>query len=59
MSGTFYNAGGDLKVTGNGTNDVIGAQYISYTLTLGGNGMFQVNWSPDTTPGSRDILLVE
>lgn len=59
MSGTFYVAGGDLKVTGNGTNDVIGAQYISYTLTLGGNGVFKVDWSPDTTPGSRDILLVE
>lgn len=59
MSGTFYCAGGDLKVTGNGTNDVIGAQYISYTLTLGGNGLFKVDWSPDTTPGSRDILLVE
>jgi hypothetical protein len=38
---------------------VIGAQYISYTLTLGGNGSFNVNWSPENTPGTRDILLVE
>jgi Flp pilus assembly protein TadG len=59
MSGTFYAASADLSVQGNGTNNVIGSQYISYTLTLGGNGAFNVNWSPDTTPGTRDILLVE
>jgi hypothetical protein len=32
-TGTFYVAGGTLNVTGNGTNDVIGSQYISRTLS--------------------------
>ncbi|HJZ59073.1 MAG TPA: pilus assembly protein TadG-related protein [Gemmataceae bacterium] len=59
MSGTFYCAGANLKVTGNGTTDVIGSQYISYDLTVGGNGTFRVDWTPDLTPGTRDILLVE
>lgn len=59
MSGTFYAASADLSVQGNGANNVIGAQYISYTLTLGGNGAFNVNWTPDVTPGTRDIMLVE
>lgn len=59
LSGTLYAAGATLTVTGNGTTDVIGAQYISYNLVLGGNGSFSVSWKPNTTPGTRNILLVE
>ena len=59
MIGLFYAASANLKVTGNGGQDVLGSQYISYDLTIQGNGGFGVNWSPDTTPGTRDIWLVE
>src|SRR5207248_2527103 len=44
-SGTFYVAGGTLSITGNGTGDVIGSQYISYDLSIGGNGSFSINWT--------------
>jgi hypothetical protein len=59
LSGAFYSAGATLQVTGNGTVDVIGAQYISNQLILSGNGNFNVNWTVATTPGLREILLVE
>ena len=59
ITGTFYAASAELSVTGNGTNDVIGSQYISYDLKLGGNGSYFCSWSPDLTPGKREILLVE
>ena len=59
ISGTFYAASAELSVTGNGTQQTIGSQYISDTLKLGGNGSYFCSWSPDLTPGTRDILLVE
>jgi hypothetical protein len=59
ITGTFYVPSGPLKVTGNGTQDTIGSQYISDTLTLGGNGSFNVNWNPAIIPGIRSIYLVE
>lgn len=59
ITGTFYCASAVLNVTGNGGQQTIGAQYISYDLVLGGNGFFKCSWSPDLTPGTRDILLVE
>lgn len=59
ISGTFYAASATLNVTGNGTNQTIGSQYISYNLILGGNGTYFCSWTPDLTPGTREILLVE
>jgi hypothetical protein len=59
MIGLFYAAAANLKVTGNGGSAVLGSQYISYDLTLGGNGGFNVNWSPNTTPGIRQLYIVE
>jgi hypothetical protein len=59
MSGTFYTAGGTLNVTGNGGNQVLGSQYISYNLSLGGNGNFSVNWNVNTTANGRVLGLVE
>jgi putative Flp pilus-assembly TadE/G-like protein len=59
ISGTFYVPKGELKVTGNGTQDTIGSQYISNTLKLGGNGTFNVDWQPTLVPGIREVLLVE
>jgi hypothetical protein len=59
MYGTFYAQHGTLSVTGNGASDVIGSQYISYDLTLGGNGNYLVSWRPDLTAPTRMIYLVE
>jgi hypothetical protein len=59
ITGTFYAAGALLNVTGNGSQDTIGSQYISDTLSLGGNGTFNVNWDPQLVPGIRQIWLVE
>ncbi len=59
ISGTFYAPSAELSVTGNGSNDVIGSQYISNTLKLGGNGSFTVDWNPNVIPGIREIYLVE
>jgi hypothetical protein len=59
ISGTFYAASATLSVQGNGSQQTIGSQYISYDLVLGGNGTYFCSWSPDITPGTRDILLVE
>jgi hypothetical protein len=59
ITGTFYVPKGPLSVTGNGTQDTIGSQYISDTLTLGGNGSFNVDWAPTLVPGVREVWLVE
>lgn len=59
LSGTFYAAGGTLSVTGNGTQQTIGSQYISRLATIGGNGGFTVNWDPAQVPGTREVWLVE
>jgi hypothetical protein len=59
MSGTFYAAHGTLNVTGNGAQDTLGSQYISYDLTVNGNGNFAVNWDVNLTGKIRIITLVE
>jgi Flp pilus assembly protein TadG len=59
MYGTFYVAGGTLKVTGNGAGDVLGSQYISYDLVTGGNGSFKIVWKVDQVARVRQIGLVE
>jgi Flp pilus assembly protein TadG len=59
MTGTFYAASATLNVSGNGTQQTIGAQYISYNVAISGNAAFSVSWSPDITPGVREVWLVE
>jgi hypothetical protein len=59
ITGTFYAASATLNVTGNGAQQTIGSQYISYDLVLGGNGTYYCSWTPDITPGTREVLLVE
>ena len=59
MTGTFYTAGGTLNVTGNGSNDTIGSQYISYDLVVNGNGAFNADWNANNTAKTRIIRLVE
>lgn len=61
MSGTFYVAGGAINVSGNDSTglNVIGSQYISRTLSVGGNGKFNVSWDADLTGRSRVIGFLE
>jgi hypothetical protein len=59
LSGTFYAAGGTLNISGNGTNNVIGAQYISYDLKVSGGGSFSVVWDANNVSRARQIGLVE
>ena len=59
ITGTFYVAGGMLSVSGNGIQQTIGSQYISYDLSLSGNGTYYCSWDPNLTPGKRDLRLVE
>jgi hypothetical protein len=59
ISGTFYAQHGTLGISGNGVNDVVGSQYISYDMTVNGGGSFSVNWNPNTVAKTRVIGLVE
>ena len=59
ISGTFYAKKGLLAVSGNGGGDVLGSQYISDKLNLGGNGNFNIDWKVDQTSRTRIVRLVE
>jgi Flp pilus assembly protein TadG len=61
FSGTFYVAGGEIKITGSSSSalDVIGAQYISRTLQSGGNGNYTVDWQATKTARTRQLTIVE
>jgi len=59
ISGTFYAKKGLLAVSGNGGQDVLGSQYISDKLNLGGNGNFNVDWKAEQTSRTRIVRLVE
>lgn len=59
LTGTFYATGAQLNVTGNGGADLIGSQYIVDRLKTNGNGNFTVDWTPYSTPGVREVALVE
>ena len=64
ITGTFYATGAQMNVTGNGDAslgeiDNIGSQYIVDRLKTAGTGNFTVIWDPNTTPGLREVALVE
>jgi Putative Flp pilus-assembly TadE/G-like len=61
INGTFYVAGGAIKITGSSSTslDVIGSQYISRTVQTGGSGQYSVNWDPQNTARLRQVGLVE
>jgi hypothetical protein len=61
MTGTFYAAKAPIAVMGSSaTNtDVLGSQYISDTLQIGGNGSFSVNWDPKQVAPVRQLAIVE
>jgi hypothetical protein len=58
LEGTFYVANAQLQVTGSGTA-TIGSQYISRTLSLGGNGAVKINYTDGGTAPLRVVKLVE
>jgi hypothetical protein len=58
ITGTFYAQHGTLAVSGSGGQGV-GSQYISWDVSLGGNGAFGVNWSPDSVAPVKTLQLVE
>jgi len=58
LLGTFYTANAQLSVSGNG-NAVIGSQYISRTLNLGGGGSTFIQYSESGTARLREVVLVE
>ena len=58
LIGTFYAANALLNITGNG-DAVIGSQYISRSLNLGGNGNVVIDYTDDGTARLREAILVE
>jgi len=59
ITGTFYFAGAQLNVNGNGGVANLGSQYISRDLSLGGNGGINIDWHPDKVARRRSIFIVE
>jgi hypothetical protein len=59
ITGTFYAADALMNISGSGTNNYIGSQYISYDLALGGNGNININYGNAPIPRSRVLKLVE
>jgi Flp pilus assembly protein TadG len=59
MTGTFYAAKATLNIAGNGVQNTIGSQYISYDLSLAGNGAINVIWNANLTARGRNIGLIE
>ena len=58
ISGTFYAQHGILKVSGGGGNSV-GSQYISWNITLSGNGNFTIAWDPNAVAPVKFLQIVE
>jgi hypothetical protein len=56
--GTFYAAGGTLKVGGGGDGRV-GSQYISRFLEIVGNGGLRIDYNPDQAIPARTLHLIE
>ena len=75
VTGTFYAAGAQLAIAGNGTSSTgyyldasgnkvwgasqIGSQYVSQDLALSGNGNININYSGPNKAKTRIITLVE
>ena len=66
IQGTFYTAHAKTSITGNGglngqgnPLDTIGAQFITYDLSVTGNGSFNVDYQNGTPTTVRQIQLVE
>jgi hypothetical protein len=58
LLGTFYVPNATLQVTGGG-NAIIGSQYISRCLNIGGNGNVTINYTDNGTARLREAILIE
>jgi hypothetical protein len=58
LRGTFYAANALLQVTGSG-DAVIGSQYVSRKLNLGGGGNTRIDYTDSGTARLREVVLVE
>ncbi len=58
ITGTFYAANAPVRINGNGAISV-GSQFISRTLTLGGNGTVNINYDPNLAPKRRIYQMVQ
>jgi putative Flp pilus-assembly TadE/G-like protein len=58
ITGTFYAAGGTLKVGGGGDGRV-GSQYISRFLEIVGNGGLRIDYDPEKAIPARTLHLTE
>jgi hypothetical protein len=59
IAGTLYFAGAPVKITGNSTVTILGSQYISRDLTVGGTATLTVTWDSTKVARQRAIYLVE
>ncbi|GIW80534.1 MAG: hypothetical protein KatS3mg105_2341 [Gemmatales bacterium] len=58
ITGTFYAAGGDVAIEGNGDTSVAG-QVIANQIVVGGNGETNIKYNGPDAPAARVIQLVE
>jgi hypothetical protein len=58
VTGTFYAANAQMKISGGGTGHV-GSQFISRYLELGGNGALNIDYDPNQAIPRRILGLVE
>jgi len=59
ISGTFYDAGGLIKLAGNGGVTNMQSQFISRAMTITGNGDINIQWNPQLIAQTRFVRLVE
>jgi hypothetical protein len=59
IGGTFYAPNATLKVTGNGGSASVGSQWIFKDVSIAGNGIVQLTYTPDSVARTRFIGLVE
>jgi hypothetical protein len=59
MTGTFYVPMATINVTGNGSSNTVGSQYISSDLTIAGNGAVNLSGIDATSASTRQLGLVE
>jgi hypothetical protein len=59
ITGTFYVSDATLKVTGNGSTQMVGCQYISLDLSLSGNGNIGISYSPNLVTPMRVLTMTE
>jgi len=59
IDGTFYIAGGELKLSGSGGFINMGSQYVSREIDAQGTSTIHVDWDPDKVARVRFITIVE